>query len=110
MHEEQRKLAREHHPTINLDSSGNVLVPVHAPRVETRSFDSIVEAFSPTPPGGKRIFMQRLAVGTITPQAPVDQTQKIFLEAYRPTVYRTPGNFVLFGIGPTPNELSDRYR
>jgi len=82
-------------------------VPAHAPRVETRSFESIVEEFNRTSPSGKRTF-ERVLIGTITPPAPVDLQRQIFLKAEFPTSYKTQGGGRLNFEDKSPAQILNR--
>ncbi len=92
-----------------LGKNGDPMVPRETPRIETRPFAVIADKFLPLPVNPFPI-PYRLLVASLTPQSPIDRHRKISMEAIRPTVYRTPGDFVLFGAGTTPSDPIDRYR
>ncbi len=80
-------------------------------RIETYDLDQLIK-LNFAPELQPHIQISLLQVATITPQQPVDALHRIWIEAYRPTVYRALGNFVLFGAGPAPMPESnpERYR
>ena len=92
-----------------LDGSGQPIVSLSPPEVETRPFAVIADKLRPLPVNPFPI-PYRMLVASLTPQSPICRNRKISFEAIRPTVYRTPGDFVLFGAGPTPSDPTDQYR
>lgn len=104
----QPKPPADSDPKIPFDASGRAIVTADATRVERPPFEEFARRLQPVPVD---VFIPyRLLIASLTPQKPSNPYRKISIEAIRPTVYRTPGNFVQFGRGDKPTSTVDAYR